>query len=50
MPNLQGMKKEDLATFARAQFNHELDAALKKDEMIQQIVSLANSRAAGEPT
>lgn len=50
MPNLQGMKKEDLATFARAQFNHELGADLKKDEMIQQIVSLANSRAGGEPT
>lgn len=50
MPNLQGMKKEDLATFARAQLNHELDPALKKDEMIQQIVSLANSRAGGEPT
>ena len=50
MPNLQGMKKEDLQTFALGQFNHQLDGALKKDEMIQQIVSLANSRAAGEPT
>ncbi|MNK98677.1 hypothetical protein D3C87_1190480 [compost metagenome] len=50
MPNLQGMKKEDLQTFALGQFNHQLDSALKKDEMIQQIVSLTNSRAAGEPT
>lgn len=50
MPNLQGMKKEDLVAFSLGQFNHQLDNGLKKDEMIQQIVSLANSRAAGEPT
>lgn len=50
MPNLQGMKKEDLVAFARGQFNQQLDNGLKKDEMIQQIISLSNSRAAGEPT
>lgn len=50
MPNLQAMRKEDLSAFAMGQFNQQLDPALKKDEMIQQIVSLANSRAAGEPT
>ncbi|MGZ9893035.1 hypothetical protein ACXXNA_05700 [Bordetella bronchiseptica] len=48
MPNLQGMNKNDLTAFALGQFNHQLDSALKKDEMIQQIVSLANSRASGE--
>lgn len=48
MPNLQGMNKGDLVTFALGQFNQQLDAGLKKDEMIQQIISLANSRAAGE--
>ena len=47
MPNLQAMRKEDLSAFALGQFNQQLDPALKKDEMIQQIVSLANSRAAG---
>ncbi|MGE8688622.1 MAG: hypothetical protein ACN6PJ_15880 [Achromobacter sp.] len=50
MPNLQGMKKEDLVAFALGEFNQQLDNGLKKDEMIQQIISLSNSRAAGEPT
>ncbi|MNL75046.1 hypothetical protein D3C87_2007860 [compost metagenome] len=50
LPNLQGMTKGDLQTFSASQFNHQLDAGLKKDDMILQIVNLANSRAAGELT
>lgn len=49
MPNLKGMKKSELQAFALGQFNHQLDDALKNGEMVQQIVNLANSRAAGEP-
>lgn len=45
LPNLQGMTKQDLQTFSASQFNHQLGADMKKEGMIQQIVTLANSRA-----
>ncbi|MFT0547861.1 hypothetical protein ACMHYO_16220 [Allopusillimonas ginsengisoli] len=47
LPNLHGMTRADIATFAAAQFNHAFPASLKKEDMINQIVNLANSRAAG---
>jgi len=47
LPNLQGMTKADLQTYSASQFNHQLDASMKKEDMIQQIVSLANSGLAG---
>lgn len=48
LPNLQGMTKADIATFAQTQYGTQLDPALKKEDMIQQVVALSNSRAAGE--
>ncbi|MBN9403377.1 MAG: hypothetical protein J0I30_11285 [Burkholderiales bacterium] len=45
LPNLQGMTKADLATYSASQFNHQLDGGMKKEDMIQAIVTLANSRA-----
>ena len=49
LPNLQGMTKTDLQTFAASQFNQQLDGRQSKEALVQQIVALANSRAAGEP-
>lgn len=48
LPNLSGMTKPDIATYAQANFNVTLPATDKKEEMITQVVTLANSRAAGE--
>jgi len=45
LPNLQGMTKADLQAFSASQFNHQLDATMKKEDMVQAIVTLANSRA-----
>jgi len=47
LPNLHGMTKSDLQTFSASQFNYQLASAMKKEDMINQIVTLANSRAAG---
>jgi len=46
LPNLHGMTKSDLQTFSASQFNYQLASAMKKEDMINQIVTLANSRAA----
>ncbi|MDS1141718.1 hypothetical protein RE432_14850 [Pusillimonas sp. SM2304] len=48
LPNLQGMTRSDIAAYAAANFNTNIPANGKKEDMITQIVSLANSRAAGE--
>lgn len=49
MPNLHGMTKGDIVSFAKSQFGTELDESLKKDDLIASVTTLANSRAGGEP-
>lgn len=48
LPNLAGMVRADISTFAASQFNVQLPANMKKEDMIQQVVALSNSKAAGE--
>ncbi|MAK55664.1 MAG: hypothetical protein CML17_07460 [Pusillimonas sp.] len=48
LPNLEGMTRADISQYAESNFNTKLPANAKKEEMIAQIVTLANSRAAGE--
>ena len=47
LPNLQGMTKPDLVSFAEAQFNQKLDGRNSKESLIDQIVALTNSTATG---
>lgn len=48
LPNLMGMTRPDLLSYAERTFNEKLPANMKKEDMVTQIVALANSRAAGE--
>ena len=48
LPNLACMTRADISEYAESNFNTKLPANAKKEEMIAQIVTLANSRAAGE--
>jgi len=48
LPNLQGMHANDIVTYAASQFNQTLDPTMDKDALIQRVVALANSRAAGD--
>jgi len=45
LPNLQGMTRADIVTYAMSQFQLQLPSYAKKEEMIQAVVSLANERA-----
>lgn len=49
LPNLQGMTKADLQAYALGEFNIQFGARETKESMINQIVSLTNSQAAGLP-
>jgi|GEM_PF-1326349 hypothetical protein len=48
LPNLQGMTNDDLVKFAQSAYGQTLSAELDKGVLIQQIVTLSNSKAAGE--
>lgn len=43
LPNLQNMTKPDIQAYALRAFNVTLEPAMKKDDMIQQVVSLRNA-------